>query len=267
MPITSPRGKYSSDIFLKQLLFQSPYQKSFLLIIKKIRDAIGPWNTVWGVKLDRGTLTWELYFYNHCAMDSRMARISLFNVFRSYFKIPAFVEIDIEHQPYLMFSVDLSDDVLRSKQIDSVHLYMNGWEGVSQGNSYYWGGDGVFFENHYDFFYMPQETQQLVGKVKNSIVLAKDWASFLKHDLVRKLMPCYKICVAHKKNKDGVYFSRVNVAQLLYFLEYFSYPVHIVDFIKSHQKKLDHLLYDVAFDCTGGPLGPVFSKGSFYGVF
>ena len=266
LPIISPRGKFSSDVLLHNSLLQSVYQKPFVLIIKKIRDAIGPWNTVWGVKLDR-TVMWELYFYNHRVMDSHRKATSLLKVLYSYFKIPALVEIGIECQPYFMFSVDLSDSIFKSKLINSVHLYTEGRLGVSQGNSYYWGHDGMYFENHYDFFRMPQEVEQFIYKIKKSVVFAKAGTSFLEHGLVRQLLPCYKICVAHKKNADGIYFSRVNVVQLLYFLEYFSYPDHIVDFVRSHKKKLDHLLYDVAFDCVFGPKGPVFSKSSYYSVF
>jgi hypothetical protein len=80
-------------------------------------------------------------------------------------------------------------------------------------------------------------------------------------------MPCQVLFIAYKKNKDGIYFSRVKVDQLLCFLEYFSYPGYIVNFIRTHKEQLDHLLYDVAFDCAIGPKGLIFGKSSYYGVF
>ena len=267
IPITSGRKKFSSDVLLRNSLLQSVYQKSFLSIVKEIRDAIGPWKTVWGVKLDGSIVTWELYFYSYRNKDWRRTLTSLSRVLRLYFKIPAFVEMSLECQPYFMFSVDLSDDIFRSKKIDSVHLYMYGRLGMPQGNSYFCDHEGMHFENHYNFFRMPQEIRQFIHQVKYSVVLGQDSVSFLKHGLVRQLMPCYRICVAHKKDKEGIYFSRVNVVQLLYFLEHFSYPGHIVDFIRYHKEKLGHLLYDVAFDCTLGPQGPIFGKSSYYGVF
>jgi hypothetical protein len=222
---------------------------------------------VWGVKLENSTLTWELYFYNQRVMDPRMTVEGLLKLLHSYFKIPAFVEIGIERQPYRMFSIDLSDDIFRSKQINNVHLYMQGRPGIYEGNSYYWGYDGMHFENHIEFFRMPQEVGQFIRKIKHSVFLTKDSVSFLKHDLIRELMPCHRICFAHKRNKDCIYFSRVNVDQLLYFLEHFSYPNHMADFIRSHKEKLDHLLYDVAVECTLGTKGFVFCKSSYYGVF
>jgi len=267
LPIAPVRGKLSSEALLNNSLLQSSCQKPFLAIIKRIKDAIGPWNTVWGVKLEAGRLTWEVYFYNHGIVDPHKTVGSLFKVLRLYFKIPAFAEIGIERLPYFMFSVDLSDDVFRSKQISNTHLYIESRSGESQGNSYYWGPDGTHLENHFEIFTMPGELDGLIHKVKNSVFLAKDSVAFLKNDLVKQLMPCHKVCVGNKTRKDGFYFSRVNVVQLLYFLKYFSYPEHIVDFVRSRQEKLDHLLYDVAFDVTLGPRGFDLSKSSYYGVF
>ena len=234
---------------------------------KEIRDQISPWNTVWGAKLENGALHWELYFYNHGIKESHRTVTSLLKVLRAYFEVPAFIDIDVENQPYFMFSVDFSDRIFKSNKIDHVNLYIQGRLGTSQANSYYWGEGGTRFENHFEFFRQPKERRQMIHKIKDSIFLVKGPISFLKLDLVRHLMPCYQICVGQKSNKDGIYFSRINVHQLLYFLEYFSYPDHIVGFVKSHSERLDHLLYDVAFDLTFGPKGFAFGKSSYYGVF
>lgn len=267
VPIRPVVDKSSSDLIFKNSLQQSPYQKDLLTIMNKLRDSLGPWSTVWGVKWDRKNITWELYFYDNGRKDPCKKVENVLKTLRSYFKIPEFKDIGIAKQSYFMFSIDFSDSILKSRQIKNVHLYMEGRSGVSQGNSYCWGPDGIVFENYYDFYLMPQEAKQLIYKIKQSIFLGPNSLSFLKMDLVRKLMSCHKICVAHKKNTDGVYFSRVNVDQLLYFLEYFSYPNYIVDFVKSHKNKLDHLLYDVAVDFFLGPKGPIFSKSSYYNVF
>ena len=267
VPVISPHGKLSSNVLLENSLMQSVNQKFFLSIIKRIKTAVGPWNTVWGIKLDGKNIEWELYFYNYGRKDPRLTATRILKVLRSFFKIPVFADIGIESQPYFTFSVDLPEGVLKTKQMGGVHLYTEGRDQVSQGNSYYWGSEGLSFENHYDFFRMPQEARLFVHKVKQSIFLAKDSTAFLKHDLVKRLCPCHKICVAHKKNKEGLYFSRVNVGQLLYFLEFFAYPQPIVNFVKTNEKRLDHLLYDVAFDCTLGPQGIVFGKSSYYNVF
>lgn len=266
-PISVSRGRLYSDVLLIDSFKNSKYQKILLLLKRKIISTFNPWNTVWGVKLDKGVLTWELYFYNHHIKDSQMTVSNLLKVLSPYLKMPEFADIDIKSQPYFMFSLDLNDQILESKCIDGVHLYVEGRSGITQGNSYFWGQDGLVFENHYDFFGMPHEAGKFIYNIQQSVVLSRDHRAFLKHDLIRKLMPCHKICVAHKDNKEGIYFSRVNVDQFLYFLEYFSYPKHIVEFVNLQKKKLDHLLYDVAIDCSLGSKGPVFTKSSYYGIF
>lgn len=266
-PIAPVQGKLSSEDLLYNSLQASAYQKTFLLLVRRIKDAIGSWKTVWGVKLGRFNVTWEFYFYNHRDWDSRRTVECLLKVFRSCFKMSEFVDIGIEHQPYFMFSVDLSDKVFESNRIDGIHLYTQGRKGIFQGNSYYWGHRGIELENHYDFYLVREETNQFIDKLKQSVVFGKYVDAFLQHELVRQLLPCYRICVANKRKTDAIYFSRVNVSQLIFFLEYFSYPGHIIDFVVSREKKLNHLLYDVAFDCIFSSRGPVFCKSSYYGIF
>lgn len=266
-PIADVEGKFSSDALLENSLEKNDYQKEYLSLTQKVRNQVGLWNTVWGTKLESGTLYWELYFYNHGTKEPQNTVTSLLDVFRAYFEVDEFLDIDVENQPYFMFSIDLNDEIFKSKRINGVNLYMQGRKGIFQGNSYYWGREGVQFENHYDFYLARKEAEQFIDKLKQSVVFGKHTVSFLKNELVRKLLPCHRICVANKKNSDGVYFSRVNVYQLIPFLEYFSYPAHIVNFVRSNAERLDHLLYDVAFDVTFGPKGFAFGKSSYYGVF
>ena len=64
-----------------------------------------------------------------------------------------------------------------------------------------------------------------------------------------------------------VYFSGVNVRQLLWFLERFSYPRPTVAFVETNRANLDHLLFDVGFDyrMEGNSLAVL--KSGYYGVF
>lgn len=266
-PISPVQGKLSSNVLLENSFTNSPHEKTLQLLVECIRERIGLWNTVWGVKLQNKALHWELYFYNHGQKEPHNRVSNVLKIFRSLFEVPAFVEIDVEKQPYFMFSVDLSDRSLRTRRIEHVHLYTQGRLGTDQANSYYWGVDGLHFENHCEFFRQPKERRELLHKIKNSVFLVHDPFSFLRHDLVKFLMPCYQVCISQKTDKDGLYFSRVKIQQLLYFLDYFAYPKHIVDFVRSHSAELDHLLYDVAFDITLGPKGFKFGKSSYYGVF
>ena len=66
---------------------------------------------------------------------------------------------------------------------------------------------------------------------------------------------------------DTVYFSEVNVDQLLLFMRRLDYPAGLVGFVEENRAKLDHLLFDVGFDyrVENGDLRII--KSGYYGVF
>ena len=266
-PIASCQGKILSDALLYNSFSQSPCQKQFLSLIKKIKNAIGPWNTVWGVKFEKGKMSWELYFYDHGRRNPNITVTRLLKIIRPDLKTPVFKGIDIERQPYFMFSMNLSEDVFKNREFEGVRLYTRGRWKTAQGNSYYWNRDGCVLENLYNTYKIPAETVEWAHTLKHSFVFAPYLVEFLKSDLVRQLMVCGKISMACKRDKEGIYFSRVNIEQLLFFLKYFSYPDYVTGFISSQKQKLDHLLFDVAFDCALGPKGIVFGKSSYHGGF
>jgi hypothetical protein len=75
------------------------------------------------------------------------------------------------------------------------------------------------------------------------------------------------IVVANKQNNDGVYFSRINVDQLVFFLKRLGYPDEMCQFVEAHRSELDHLLYDVGFDYRMEGDVMVILKSGYYGVF
>jgi hypothetical protein len=64
-----------------------------------------------------------------------------------------------------------------------------------------------------------------------------------------------------------VYFSGVDVNQLQWFLERFSYPRPIVEFVATNRDNLDHLLFDVGVDYRMEEDALVVFKSGYYGVF
>ena len=75
------------------------------------------------------------------------------------------------------------------------------------------------------------------------------------------------IVIANKQHNDSVYFSRIDVDQLIFFLRRMQYPDQICNFVEAQRAKLDHLLFDVGFDyrLEAGKL--VILKSGYYGVF
>ena len=83
----------------------------------------------------------------------------------------------------------------------------------------------------------------------------------------RMIFACKKVCVAKKRTHDGVYFSGVDVDQLLWLLRRFPYPPALVAFAERCAPELDHLYFDVGLDLQQGPDGRVaYPKTGFYGT-
>ena len=75
------------------------------------------------------------------------------------------------------------------------------------------------------------------------------------------------ICVANKQTHDCVYFSGIDVRQLLYFLERYAYPAPVVAFVRENLDRLDHLLFDVGIDYRMEGDRVAVLKSGYYGVF
>jgi hypothetical protein len=82
-----------------------------------------------------------------------------------------------------------------------------------------------------------------------------------------ELRRCQTICLANKQSHDCIYFSGVDVDQLLWFLDWLRYPPAVTEFVRTNRSNLDHLLFDVGFDyrMVGDRLQVL--KSGYYGVF
>jgi hypothetical protein len=234
-------------------------------IVDAIRDAIGPFRTVFGIKLVAGRLAWEFYFYDYAR---RQRQVSISRVLEA---IRPFVRCDVrpnESAPYFMFSLDLDAELAAGRRdLDVVHMYVgNPGSTVSSGIAYAVRVGGVTLENFYFFFDAERQLDEAAGKICSSAHF-DDLRMPVDAILVPQLRRCKTICVANKQTHDCVYFSGVDVSQLIDFLERLAYPESIVSFVRRHASRLDHLLFDVGFDyrMEGGQLAVL--KSGYYGVF
>lgn len=233
--------------------------------VEAIRDAIGPFRTVYGIKLLGGALAWELYFYDY----RRVAReVSMTRVLAA---LRPFARCDVrpnEHLPYFMFSLDIDAPLLAgARDLDVVHMYVgNPGSTVSSGIAYALRPRGTTLENFYFFFDAHSQLQEAADKISCSAYF--DAARVpLDEVLIPELRACQTICVANKQTHDCVYFSGIDVGQLIYFLQRFDYPEPIVAFVREHRLQLDHLRFDVGVDyrMENGRLRSL--KSGYYGVF
>ena len=234
-------------------------------IVAAISNAIGKFRSVFGIKLIDGALAWEFYFYDY---KRREREVSISRVLSA---IAPYVGCDIrpnEGLPYFMFSLDLNDELASGlRALDVVHMYVgNPGSTVSSGIAYGVRAGSTVLENFYFFFDAAGQLADVAGKVASSAYF--DGTSLSVDAVLRpELRRCRTICVANKQTHECIYFSGVDVDQLLWFMTWLRYPDPLVSFVQDNRAMLDHLLFDVGFDYRqeNGALRIV--KSGYYGVF
>jgi hypothetical protein len=166
-------------------------------------------------------------------------------------------------RPYFMFSLDLASDM---SEIHEASVYVgNPGSSVSSGICYNLSPSGLRLDNLYHFFDAHTQWDEIVGKVAASAHLDLRGLD-IDAILWPELRDCGVIVVANKKFNDGVYFSRISIAQLIQFVERLGYPPAIQDFLRHNRGQLDHLLYDVGIDYRGVDGRIEIVKSAYYGV-
>ena len=264
-PPVPPEDKFRSINLLLHSFEHAAIDKRALDVVDAIRDAIGPFQTVFGVKLIEGKFAWEFYFYDYAR---RRRNVSIARVLKAIAPYMPTTVAPNESLPYFMFSLDLSDSLVSGRvPLDVVHMYVgNPGSTVSSGIAYAVRENATTLENFYFFFDAPTQLQDVAKKVSSSAVFDAS-ALPIETVIVPELSKCRTICVANKQTHDCIYFSGVNVDQLLWFLERLRYPPPIVAFVRRHRDMLDHLLFDVGFDYQTHQGKLRILKSGYYGVF
>jgi hypothetical protein len=234
-------------------------------IVDAIRDAIGAFRTVFGVKLVNERLAWEFYFYDYKRRDREVSISKVLAAIEPYMHCPVHAN---ESLPYFMFSIDLDHEIAAAKcHLDVVHMYVgNPGSTVSSGIAYALREHSTTLENFYFFFDAATQLDEAADKIACSAHYDSTRVP-MDQILVPELRKCQTICVANKQTHDCVYFSGIDVEQLLYFLVRFGYPQTIVSFVRENRANLDHLLFDVGIDyrVDDGKLKAL--KSGYYGIF
>jgi hypothetical protein len=233
--------------------------------VESIRDAIGAFQTVFGIKQIDGRIGWEFYFYDYLRKERKVSIGKVLEAIRPY------ARCDIrpnESLPYFMFSIDVDSALVSGRRdLDVVHMYVgNVGSKVSSGIAYALRPQSTTLENFYFFF--DAKTQMLEAADK---ICCSAFVDASKVNIDRILWPqlrdCRTICVANKQHNDCVYFSEINVDQLLFFLKTLAYPRAIIAFFETHRGSLDHLLYDVGLDYRVEGSEVRILKSGYYNVF
>lgn len=264
-PAAPTEGKLRSVNLLYHSFAVAGVEGQLRPLCDAVRRAVGPFKTVWGVKLQDGKLSWELYFYDY----RRQAReVSIPLVLAA---LAPFAPCDLsyaESHSYFMFSIDIDTDLAQGRRaIDKIDVYLgNPGSSVSSGICYALTAEGLSLSNFYFFFDAQREREDILGKVTQSAYI--DPQGFDPGQVLwPELLDCTTLVVANKRRNDGVYFTRIGVEALLGFLHRFGFPAPLGAFVAAERGRLDHLRFDVAFDYRTSNGRLELLKGSYYGYF
>jgi len=167
-----------------------------------------------------------------------------------------------------MFSLDLDASWAQpGAELKEINVYMgNVGSQVSSGLSYSLTNMGLQFDNLYNFFDAKHQQEDAIEKLLCSV--HADLPDFPLSEVVPpQLQDCGVWVVANKRECDGIYFSRIGVDQLLWFMDHSGYPQALSGYVREHRDKLDHLSFDVGLDYQILDGKVVFHKTAYYGVF
>ncbi len=234
-------------------------------LVQRIREAFGILRTVWGVKQLGREIRWEFYFYDYRKREREKSIARLLDIIRPL--LPCEIRAN-ESLDYFMFSVDMDRNLISgTANLEEVHMYIgNAGSTVSSGICYSVTPAGTRLENLYFFFDAKTQIDLIIDKI-----FCSAYVDITKIDLDRILWPelrgCRVIVVANKQGNDAVYFSRINVDQLIFFMKRMDYPKELTFFVEENRVKLDHLQFDVGYDYKMEGNELTILKSGYYGIF
>ncbi|MDF2234969.1 hypothetical protein P2H44_20610 [Albimonas sp. CAU 1670] len=262
-PLRAPAGRLRSAELLFRTFDLEGVGAEGRALCDALRQAFGLHNTVWGVKQAGGALSWEIYVYDY----ARTARAR---------SIPRFVEALAPHmpcalslpdaRPYFMFSAGFDAQALRAgAELTEIDVYTgNPGSSVSSGVCHRLNAAGLELKNFYFFFDAATEREAALGKLMSSPHIGEGevWPAALAWP---EMMGCKTVVVANKRASDGLYFSRVDVRALGWFLRRTGFREDVARLVTEDPEPWSHLLFDTGWDFTLMNGQPIVLKSAFYG--
>lgn len=232
---TTKNKKNSQDIFFSIL---TKDEKTF---INNLIKQIGKEKIVWGIKTDheKKTLEKELYFYNYNQKDPSLDLKRFLNTKNTEIKLTNKI-------PYFMYSLNLDNNLIEKNILNEINIYLKNNINRTGGTSYKIIKNKIELENKYTFYNI-NEKKLIMQDILNSIFFYPSKKNI--HKLFPKyLEKFYTVCIAKKRKKDRIYYSRININQLMKFTKDFNFKKEIKDYLDNNKEKLDHLYYDISID-------------------
>lgn len=257
-PVASFLGKLRSLNVLVESFAMAGVEAEGLALLSAVREGLGPFRTVWGIKHHHETneLGWELYFYDfqRAHADLSIERVS--SLLAPHVRVSG---REPRPLPWHMFSVEIGPSALKEGAASPIDIYIDM-------RSYKCDERGLAFENIYTFHDAKAEIEEILHRVRSCIHFDPS------RDALHRLMPphlfnCRKICVANKRRADAMYFSRIPTFALSRFLRDQAWPEGIREFVRTREDELGHLLWDVGIDFQAKDGEATVIKSGIYGSF
>ena len=264
-PIVPYENKFRSVNLLFQSFDMLGVNERIFNLVQAIREGIGVSRTVWGVKQLGNDIVWEFYFYDYKRRERERSITKLLDIINPL--VPCDIKANEDHL-YFMFSIDIDDDLISGeKDLEEIHMYIgNPGSTVSSGICYSLTSRGTRLENFYFFFDAIRELKDIEAKIACSAYVDSTQIN-IDQILWPELRNCKVIVVANKQENDSVYFSGIDVDQLIFFLKRMDYPAELIFFVEENRSNLDHLQYDVGVDYRMEGKNLVLLKSGYYGIF
>jgi hypothetical protein len=210
--------------------------------LRRVQEAAGRFNTVWGIKADGRSLSLELYFYDYDRQERRLSVDCIADA------VPELIAPNVrisDQVPYFMWSIE--PDLTCNLPVDSVDVYCNGFGGtISGGICFAVNQAGAELKNTYHFFDSHSDGDAiLTALMSNPRFPGLDaFPAFLRPGMAHE----QTYVVAVKRNRDAVYLSQVPVSAAVVLLETCAIAEPLRKCLSSFETELGHHLFDVGVD-------------------
>ena len=271
-----PAGRLRSTMLLYQLLEGSRQKQAWMRLIAGLREKLGVHRTGWGVKRVDGRFGAELYFYFR-TLSSASPRdggaetipepITFAQVADALAPTLKIRPTYPAHAPAIMVSVDVNDEILARGEIEQLQVYLR------SGLSWEVRADRIEHANHYTFFELAEmdRLRALIEHQANGLLHASACGVDIAQLLLPRLYNCRTLCLAAKRQTEGIYFAGIDTDQLRWFMQHFDWPQSTQAFLAARADGFLHVRWDVGLDFVATAAGAGganlrWVKGGVYGT-
>lgn len=263
-PCPPAPGALQGSALLFQTFAHAGLSPRMLAVCDALQRRVGAFQTVWGVKHGPNGQSWEFYFYDY---DRLLRGFGMGDFIAATQGLLTVTAPPADGMPYFMFSVEINAAHLDGAPIDQIDAYIgNPGSDVSSGICYGVSAAGIEMRNFYFFFDADRHHDEIREKILCNAHVPQR-AVHLPAILWPEVRSAQTIVVANKRHCDALYFSRINIDDLIYCQERLGFPEPIRRFARENRDRFAHLMFDVGYDHRPAPGGGVQAmKGSFYGL-